>query len=282
MKKILSLDGGGMRGIVTLKVLQEIESDFDLIVGTSTGALIGTFLAYDYTPEEILDLYINHREDIFDRRKRSRLGLSLINYKYDNDKFKDLLFEHFSYDSVSDVEQKLMVNAFDMNQMEPKLFKSYKKDSTPLYVAVLASCSAPTYFKPVEYEENILIDGGVAINNPALSALVEAEKLWPDEELKLVSLGTTKAKSYFDYDEVTSWGLARWASPLVSILTDGQLNTTDYLTSKYCENDPQKEFIRVQHKTGVNISLDDTDAVDELMELSEEVIDENIEKIEQV
>ena len=266
MEKILSIDGGGVRGLIAANVLVEVEEQvgpineyFDLITGTSTGAILAGLLAIGVSAKEAKELYEEKSDDIFDRRFRSRFGLSSLNYKYNNTNLVEILKDFFGDKKLSDFPVKTVINSFDINHMQPALFKSYKSNGDiPAWKAILSSTAAPTYFAPVDHEDKCLIDGGVLYNNPSLIALIESQKIF-DDEIKLLSIGTSDQHTFYEKEDVKSWGMLKWIKPLMDIMMKGRVNTSHYLTEKYFERLKKEDnYLRIQQLLKEDISLDDT------------------------
>lgn len=213
MPRILSIDGGGIRGVIPAVVLAELEQRlgrpaarmFDLIAGASTGGIIALALVRpDAEGEpalgaaELVDFYTRLGPDIFDRsigRTVRRLG-SLAGPKYDPDRLRDALAEQFGDAMLSDALRDVVVPAYDIERREPFFFKSHyarvrAERDYPMRFAALATAAGPTYFPPVRLpvQDHIgyraLVDGGVYANNPAMCAYVEGLNLFgvPVEEL---------------------------------------------------------------------------------------------------
>jgi hypothetical protein len=228
-KRLLALDGGGIRGLVTLGYLARIEemlrrryddpqlvlSDyFDLIGGTSTGAIIASALALGWPVVEIHLLYSTLGRDAF-RPKRSWLGpvSKLVSAKFDDASLAALLRQSLGDRTLGspDLRVGLMVVAKRadtasvwvlVNIPNHKFFEANR--DLKLWEIVRASTAAPTYFKPQwisdvgDGEAGVFLDGGVSMhNNPALQLLMVANLRgfalsWPlgDENLFLCSVGT--------------------------------------------------------------------------------------------
>jgi patatin-like phospholipase/acyl hydrolase len=189
---ILSLDGGGMRGILTIQLLKKIEEVagipcyelFDMVAGTSTGGIIAGLIVKGKTAFEIDELYETLIKEVFDPRK---LGDRFLNPpKYRKNKYREKLKEIIGdkvtlQDACESTDVDLLLTARDISETEEVFFTCFKqkKDGSfygtykdVLLRAVMeATMSAPTYFYPLER----FVDGGVTThNNPSLSAFIEA------------------------------------------------------------------------------------------------------------
>jgi hypothetical protein len=197
--RILSMDGGGIRGVFPVTVLAELErrhcggqrigSYFDLIVGTSTGGILALGLGAGRTAGELQQLYVERGHEIFPERKRSlagRLrtffgGLSQwVVYRYERDAVAALLTEKLGDKLLGDSLNRLCIPAFDGKHSEVFVYKTphhadYKFDRFEKMVTVgLATSAAPTFFQPLKHGGYQLVDGGVWANNPIMLGVIEA------------------------------------------------------------------------------------------------------------
>lgn len=277
MKKILSIDGGGIRGIIPALVLRAIEQTtgmrtadlFDLIAGTSTGGILALALAVPgddgrpfYAAGELVGLYEDHGREIFARSPWKRVtsigGLADEIYSHEN--LMILLAQYMRGARLTEACTKVLVTAYDTVERRPFFFKSWRDDyfvGIMMSEAARATSAAPTYFEPhqVAFVERLatLVDGGVYINNPALSAYAEARRLWGDEDLLVVSLGTGELTRPIPYQEAKSWGVIQWLAPLLSVIFDGQSDAVDYQMRMLL----QDKYHRFQ--TRLDIANDDMD-----------------------
>lgn len=203
--QILSLDGGGMKGLFTAALLAELERDlgspilrsFDLIAGTSTGGLIALALGAGYTPQEILDFYVDSAPGAF---RRPASGLKrLIRPKHKPEPLLSTLEKLLGDRLVGNSQVRLLIPAYSLDGNDVYIFKtshhpSLTRDWQERMVDVaLATTAAPTYFPPASVRHNLMIDGGIWANNPALVAVAEAVGLLgkPLSSISLLSLGTS-------------------------------------------------------------------------------------------
>jgi len=199
---VLSLNGGGARGLIALYILNELYRiepkeffrKFDYIGGTSTGSLMGALMVKGYNPSECIDIYMNHLPKIFDKRCLSSVrGIS----KYNNEYLKGLANELLGNDRLGDLKQKLVVPALNVSTEEPKYFKSYDLEDMDfkLVDVVVASSAAPTYFPAYEIKGNWYVDGGLAANNPAQILLKECQGLPDVGKINILSITTGSVKT---------------------------------------------------------------------------------------
>lgn len=269
MVRILSIDGGGMKGIISAIVLQRLEellriysknenaviSDyFDLIGGTSTGAIITALLLTPddcgnakYSASDIVSLYKEHGKEIFKKRTLYPLNtmFGLFGSRYTSKPFEKLLSQYFKDLTLSDMRKDCLCTSYNTSNHKAVFFstlsnKGWEKENYLMKDIVLASTAAPTYFPPKQiYNENCpnncYIDGGVIANNPALCLLVESMKMPHHTEIKdtmLLSIGNASNPTYYDYRSVKHWGYTKWAFAILDILMDGSEGTVEYQVKK--------------------------------------------------
>lgn len=224
-RRILSMDGGGLRGvyeIVTLAVLEHIMNSaqhnpnlnghshsisdyFDVVGGTSTGSIIATgFLSrHNYSAMDLLFLYGRYGYKIFDEQLRSLRGLN--GAIYDSRGVEELLVMHFGKDTLQDIksDKRLFIIGFDCEAQEAMVYTShvmtspldrkYENHKTPMVEAIGVSTAAPVYFparNQIKGRTKILMkDGGLAANNPAYTIYQSETKEIP-ANYEIYSLGT--------------------------------------------------------------------------------------------
>lgn len=212
---ILSLDGGGVRGIFSAHLLNQIQErlginifeTFDLIVGTSTGSIVAASVAANKDLSELVACYETWAQEIF-RRRRFRIGL--FKSKYDINKLKTSLNQFFGDLKLGDIEKPLILNATNVSTGSVHVFKSsyqerlrngdYVRDKeVRLYQAILASCSAPTYFDPVRIANDLICDGSLWANNPVLVGYVDAVRNFKIDprSIRIFSIGTGRANQFW-------------------------------------------------------------------------------------
>lgn len=234
---MLSLDGGGMKGIFSAAVLTMIEEDFgvhvtdhfDLIAGTSTGGILALGLAAGMRPRELLNMYITHQRDIFS--SRGRRGRGVFKARYSNEGLRSVLASVLGVKLLSESAVRLVIPAFNLDANDVYVFRTphherLRRDwKAPMVDVAMATSAAPTFFPGYRYEALRLVDGGVWANNPSMSALVEAAETCgvPLERIRMLSIGTTSELKQRGAGLDTGGGLA-WARrmDIVDVLMTGQ------------------------------------------------------------
>lgn len=264
--KILSLDGGGARGIFSAAVLARLEDrgvlrvqDLSLICGVSTGSILACCLAIGVPAAKLVGFYLEFAPKVFRRKK-------FTGADYTPDKIEKALKLVLGNYTLGDIHERggpiLMVPAFDLTAKpvaRPRVYYSnYKRDQNEKLIdIILRSTAAPAYF-PIR---DGMIDGGVAMNNPAMAAIsfaVNDEK--EDEngsigraagpgkklsELRLLSVGTGLSGYRIEPDEIGDgdWGLWKWKDEIADLLIESNQQAAGYYVEKMLR--PQQR-VRIQ------------------------------------
>jgi hypothetical protein len=275
--RVLSIDGGGIRGIIPALVLAEIERRtgrpvhelFNLVAGTSTGGILALALTQEGGPRsatDIVELYEQDGPRIFSRSvgRRVRSAEGVLDEKYSADALEEALARRLGEARLSGALADVLVTAYDTQAREPFFFKSTRARErpdrdAPIRLAARATAAAPTYFQPLELriegKLRSLVDGGVFANNPAMSAYAEARREGGGSDMFLLSLGTGEQIRPLPYDDVRDWGLLRWARPILDVVFDGQSDAVDYQL-RHLLGDAR--YVRLQTSlTDANDDLDD-------------------------
>jgi patatin-like phospholipase/acyl hydrolase len=286
--RILSIDGGGIRGIIPALVLGEIERRtgkrihqlFDLVAGTSTGGILALGLLKpnsagraQYKAEDMVQLYETEGRRIFSRSVLHQilsLG-NLLDKKYPNGAIEAVLEEYFGDAWLSEALTNVLLTSYEIELREAFFFRSYRAEKDESYNflmrdAARATAAAPTYFEPGAIEKTekryALIDGGMFANNPAMCAFVDAIREFNRglDEVFMLSLGTGEQTRALNYQEVKNWGIVSWAQPILSVVFHGVSDTVHYQTRQILnEVGKPNRYHRLQIPlAGVTHSLDDT------------------------
>jgi patatin-like phospholipase/acyl hydrolase len=289
--RILSIDGGGIRGIIPVILLERLAREpglepflekVDLLAGTSTGGLIALALAAGRTPSQIRSLYETQGSAIFDRsawRAITSLG-SLIGAKYDSDNLARVAEPLFGAATrLGDLGKRVLIAAFDLDSgpddprgrtWKPKLFHNFPGPDSDAHELVwkvgLYTSAAPTYFAPVDG----FVDGGVFAANPSMCALAQTQDpRIPEgirlEDVTLLSMGTGTSLQFIEERE-PDWGDAQWIEPLLAIMLDGVSGIADY----QCRRILGERYLRLApvFPTGTAVPMDDADMVPYMAELA--------------
>lgn len=258
--RVLSIDGGGMRGILPLDVLIELERRtgksiseiFDVMGGTSTGGLITLALNVEdeestkigiekkpkFTAEKVSELYCEKGCEIFGQENKTWFGKAgVVKPQYTSAGLEGLAEELLGSTALSSSLSNIVLTSYNVEEDMPLLFESHKAKQDPQFDYLMSqvgvgTASAPTYF-PAKVvtnfagESSCVVDGGVIMNNPSLTTLALAQELYPDAEILFVSLGTGRVFQNMKACDMKDAGLVSWAKPLASILTSCSTSVVD-------------------------------------------------------
>ena len=265
--RILSLDGGGLRGIIPLLILKEIEMVqgrrihelFDVITGTSTGGIIACGLTYtqdgktpSLTLDQLIELYTTKGHEIFPHKtnifSKAISGInSIFNPKFSPNGLDRLLTQYFGESTLNDVLKPTIATSYDIKHNEVVMFKSRLASVSDDHNARLkdicrATSAAPTYLPSYEMKfkgkDRLLVDGGVYINNPAMAAVADVLKSRPEVEVKdieCLSLGTGIYSKSLGI-KTTGWGMVDWVKPITTVMMQASAKVVAYECDEILSN----------------------------------------------
>jgi patatin-like phospholipase/acyl hydrolase len=214
--RILSIDGGGIRGIFPAAFLAGLERQylggapiaryFDLIAGTSTGGIIALGLAAGLTSADLADLYVKRGCEIFPPFRDHLLGAAerrlrnlcqFFRYRYDRKALLVVLQEKLGERKFGEARNRLCIPSFDGRHGDVYIFKTphhpdFRMDGFESMTKVAAAtAAAPTFFQPLQDNGYTFVDGGVWANDPIMIALVDVLSCFdvPRENVRILSLG---------------------------------------------------------------------------------------------
>ncbi|WP_353282509.1 patatin-like phospholipase family protein [Wolbachia endosymbiont (group A) of Myopa testacea] len=257
-KYILSVEGGGIRGIIPAIVLAEIEyrtkkpisQMFDLMVGTSTGGIIVAGLCNkQYSALDLVDLYQKDGPHIFKSSFFRRSIFSWLNCaQYSCKNIECVLNRYFGDSTLADATNNLMLTSYDIKNNYPFFFKSWREDRNfiKLKDALRSTTAAPTYFAPkylkINHKEMVLVDGGVFANNPAACAYASGKRLFPNDDILLLSIGTGRTDRSIEYANSKRFGKISWIKPLLNVMFASGLDCVNYQMNQVIGN----RYVRIQ------------------------------------
>ena len=251
MRKILSIDGGGIRGIIPSLLLHYLEGQsgkpiaelFDLCVGTSSGGITALGLAQQdeaghpkYSAYDLAAFFENSGAKIFKKTvwRNIRSAGGVLDELYSAKPLEGALRKYYGRTRLGDTLGSTMVTTYDIEARRTLFLKSWHPDHEAVLCrdAARATSAAPTYFEPalisVQGQARALVDGGVFVNSPVVSAYAEALKLYPGEPLLVVSLGTGELVRPIPYELAKDWGQAGWVMPLLDCMFDGATKAANH------------------------------------------------------
>lgn len=252
--RILSVDGGGIKGLFPATVLAELESRylggrsvasyFDLVAGTSTGGILALGLGAGLTATSLADLYAQRGADVFPKPTESPVGRmrgwwrakrSFFHYHYERTALEGLLLDALGARLLGDSVIRLCIPAFEGKHSEVFVFKTphhpdYKIDRfEPMVKVALATSAAPTYFRPLEHRGYTLVDGGVWANNPVMLAVIEALVCFDLErdQIDVLSLGCGEDPYVVSDDQMDAGGKLAWSDVILAAMRLQSLAATN-------------------------------------------------------
>jgi uncharacterized protein len=239
MKRILSVDGGGIKGVFPISFLAEVESAlglasianyFDLIAGTSIGGIISLGLGLGLTAVEMAGFVAKQGPRIFPHQflSTSRIRFLCGRDRYKVEHLSKALEQTFKTKTLADSKVRLLIPSFDATKGDIHIFKTAHNarlgiDYRLSAVEVgLATAAAPTYFAGYDSAKHItLVDGGLWANDPVALAVVEGITLlgWKSEEIHVLSIGCTQEAVDF---KQTGHSALFWARRAIEASIRGQ------------------------------------------------------------
>ncbi|WP_253303109.1 patatin-like phospholipase family protein [Wolbachia endosymbiont of Phyllotreta cruciferae] len=261
IKYILSVDGGGIRGIIPAIILAEIEKRarrpiaeiFDLIAGTSTGGIVIAGLCKkdkpQYSANDLVEFYREYGPYIFKSSFFRRSILSWFNCaQYPHKNIEFVLDKYFGDDILKNTLSNVLITSYDIHNNRPFFFKSWREDRNfiKLKDALRATTAAPTYFAPkylkINQKEMVLVDGGVFANNPAACAYASGKRLFPNDDIVLLSIGTGRTDRSIEYANSKRFGKIGWIKPLLNVMFASSLDAVNYQLDQVIGD----KYIRIQ------------------------------------
>lgn len=241
MLHILSLSGGGFRGLYTATVLAALEDAlgaplaqrFDLICGTSVGGILALGLANEIPARDLKDLFLHEGRAIFDRRLV--LGGLALFARHTNHGLRRVLTRRFKDATLGDLSRPVLVPTVNYATGLPKVFKTphHKKfeidHKTSLVDVAMATSAAPTYFPIYATARGKFVDGGLVANAPGLLGLHEAVEYFgiDEQNVRLLSIGTMSSGRTIRGDSALDLGFMRWRGRLFDLIISAQESLTD-------------------------------------------------------
>lgn len=269
--KVLSIDGGGIKGLYSAKILEQFEERFncriadyfDLICGTSTGGLIALALSLKIPVSEVSNLYYSRGKQIFKKRSNisSLLKQLFLSSKYNNKELEKALQEMFGNRTLADSHCLLCIPAFSLTDGRPFIFKydhpegDLRRDNQTKYVDVaLATSAAPTYLPIISiknYDHRQFTDGGVYANNPTLIGVTEALRYFVGkdkkfQQLMVMSIGLLEPNPGRRFVAKHGRSVLDWNKDLIATFFEGQASITSYFVETLAQHsDSPFEYFRI-------------------------------------
>jgi len=303
MKKILSIDGGGIRGIIPGMILVALEDKlkhktadeqaaivdfFDFFAGTSTGGiLICLLLCPDkenpkrprFSAKEALDMYLKYGHDIFRMGffKRLTSGLGLTSERYNAETLENVLQKYFGNTQLSELIKPCIISAYNIELRKTHFFRQQtaieRGDVRDFYLKDVcrATSAAPTYFSVAEIYSLAgtrypLLDGGVFATNPALSGLVEVTKAFNQtkiNDIHIFSLGTGRSRKSYNLEHFKKSRAIAMVPALIDIMMSGVAESSDFFLRQLFKSSGKEEDYLRIEPGNLNSIQENLDAANE-------------------
>ena len=307
--RILSLDGGGMRGIIPATFLEALEhlsgqsipELFDVVVGTSTGAILSAGLTVagedgkvKYNAADFVKLYQGMGTTIFHKDKcLLEILEGVTRPSYDPSGYEHLLEDYFADAKLSDALCEVAVPSIELEHMRMHIFSRNRAagdEKHDFYIKdmIRAATAAPAYF-PAKKLSNVagqacgtFVDAGVSSNNPGVMALAEAKALVGDCQCIFVSLGTGTISEPISSLQAKKWGDVEWISHIFDLQGDAQSSYTEEAVITFLEHNKENMYHRFQIDLHtMPYKLDDTNAehIENLRQAAKAMVEQQAQPI---
>ena len=260
--RVLSLTGGGYRGLFSANVLVQlcelagvkggIEGRFQVFAGTSIGGLMACALAVGIAPRRVLDAIDAHGPEIFRPKPLNPIKQATSGAIYDSGKLSKAIQQCLGVHAsrpIADVEVALIVPAVNWTTSQAVIFTSAalgaaQASQATLHDVCMSSSAAPTFFAPHMLGGSPMLDGGLIANNPDMVALHEVNRRWPHahDRIELLSIGTAGADTLRPAGEAAKGGIG-WARTLALFMIDVQEATAAAQAQRFLGG----RYLRVNH-----------------------------------
>jgi patatin-like phospholipase/acyl hydrolase len=283
---ILTLDGGGILGVLSAGLLERLEAaqpgwmgKVDLFAGTSTGGILSLALASGLTPTQVRELYEKLGSKVFEKNLlREITDLStLVGSHYSNGPLKEELTHTFGDMTLAELPKKVLISSFELDyqpsdSLKPHMWKAKFFHNFPgpdsdgdqkVVDVALRTSAAPTYF-PI-YQG--YVDGGVVANNPSMCALAQAIDAPTGghslREINLLSLGCG-LNPHFIAEQDSAWGMVQWVPHLINLMLEGSVGLADY----QCRQVLGPRYLRLNPILPLEVPLDGVNQIPLLKEIA--------------
>lgn len=212
------------------------------MAGTSTGGIVIAGLCKkdkqgnpQYSANDLVELYQEYGAYIF---KSSFFRRSIFSWficaQYPHKNIEFVLDKYFGDDILKNTLSNVLITSYDIHNNCPFFFKSWKEDRNfiKLRDVLRAATAAPTYFAPkylkINQKEMVLVDGGVFANNPAACAYASGKRLFPNDDIIILSIGTGRTDRSIEYANSKRFGKIGWIKPLLHVMFASSLDAVNY------------------------------------------------------
>lgn len=291
--KILSIDGGGIRGLIPALILKEIEKRcqkqipimFDLISGTSTGGIIALLLNKpgvnkyaQYSTKDVVDFYQGEdAKKIFSKK----IIPFFSGGKFPSKNIENVLENRFENCLLNDSLTNVLITAYETETRTPVFFNNKNNRYKNLLMKDVArsTSAAPTYFDPYNFSTFTCLDGGLFANNPAMCSYVEILKENPNKKILIVSLGTGTHTKPLYYNKIKRWNPLQWGLNIYDLVSDGINDTIEYQLKKILSKEDYFRFQIPLPEKDMNMDNVSQENIEELITLTNKFIKNDFDKL---
>jgi len=256
-----AVDGGGCFGVITAALTRDKDplSEFDCAGATSIGTAIVAWIFMGKDPADLLPIMRGWLPEVFNRNFLSYHTLTPFGSRWPNKVLVEFCKKNYNV-KMKDLKKPVFITSYDYSKRRPKIFSSIQDGDYPLWMAVLASVSAPTYFDPM----GAYVDGGLFANDPSMVlAAASIDQLGADiHDIEMMSLGQGKIiRPDVDMSSAKRWTKLDWASGIIDNMLEG---TSEAGSVFIASQMPFKQYCRwnkVRLENGW--SMDDASLIDE-------------------
>jgi len=307
MVKILSVDGGGIKGVIAVTILDAIQKKMnydkplhekvDIITGTSTGGLIACALTAPdengkpkFGTRDLIKIYRDLGETVFSSSICHKIKTlwGLVGPRFPLSGLDKVLEQKLGKTKISDALTEVIVCTYDLLTRSPVIFGS--KDpvlgQASMKEASLGTASVPSYFPSVKVDSipgnYNLIDGGIFAVNPALCALAYVKERDPEATVSVISIGNGNYNQKWKYKDTKDWGMLQWAFPVTDVIIDSSSDAINFQTESVCKASGGK-YLRLQFDIPESLNdMADASAenIENLRLAAQKYVDENPEMID--
>lgn len=303
MRNILSIDGGGIKGYIPLRILSYIEkktnvhiSDlFDYFSGVSAGSIIISLILMKnndgsqlYNCDEIIKIFINQMQKTFTKSNVITENLNgLFGTKYNSKVYEQHLIEHFKQIKLNDLLKPCTFISYSLTTNRPYYFNSLNDPNVYLTDIIRASSAALTILDPLNFNNHILIDGGLITNNPVEICFYDASEYYnnfdPNKTFYTLSLACGFSTIDYNNDDPLKNGYLFWTDHLDKLTMSGHYGSEDYvlkIIDKFCPGNISKRInIPIGNKT---IDILDISNLKILIDIMDQWISENTNMLDKI
>jgi hypothetical protein len=307
MRNILSIDGGGVKTYMPLRLLNEIEhrtripiSDlFDYFAGVSAGALVCSMLLIKnkqgkqkYSTDKLIEIFETQCREIFECSLISWVstGFGLLNSTYKSANMEKNLDNYFKKILLDELIKPISIITFDISANKPIYFNRITFPKTKIKACLMATTAAPTYFAPYKMTINknkcMLIDGGVVNSNPVEQCFLDAHNYYNvfkkteiQECFYTLSLGCGYYETKYS---LKTFGIISWSTKIIDIMLNANMCEDNYQLKLIDNLISGNKLKRIDFKLKNKINLDNINSFDTMKTLMDEWIKENNSMIDKL